>query len=120
MTPIPHPFPLNPWIPNANPYDQAVHLKLHEELGECCSASARCSMQGIDEVEPVTGKSNRRWFEEELADAAAVVSWAIEHFKLDESFIEDRMHKKLARFHAWHELIEKRLLSEAEQAPVAI
>lgn len=62
---------LNPWIPMSKPIDIKHLGKLAEELGEASSAVARCLIQGIDESEPVTGKLNRQWLEDELADVCA-------------------------------------------------
>jgi hypothetical protein len=42
----------NPWIPIQNPLDLKHLGKLIEELNEAGSATARCIIQGIDEVEP--------------------------------------------------------------------
>jgi NTP pyrophosphatase (non-canonical NTP hydrolase) len=60
------------------------HLgKLAEELNEAGSAVARCLIQGIEESEPVTRKSNREWLEDELADVMANIDLVAAHFGLD-------------------------------------
>lgn len=94
----------NPW----HPIKDAVALKhlgkLTEELGEAIAASSRCIIQGIDECEPVTGKSNRTWLEDELADVMAGISLCIEHFELDFKRMELRSIRKAQHLKQWHTL----------------
>ncbi len=99
------PIPLNPWKPITEPLDLAHLGKMVEELNECGSASARCQIQGIDEAEPVTGKVNRDWLTEEIADVQAASELAIEHFGLDLDRIAARKAKKKAHLRAWHAMI---------------
>ena len=93
---------MNPWHPMSDPVDLKHVQKAQEELGECVSALARCGMQGIDEAHPETGKVNRRWLEEEIADAEANLQLVKDHFELDEGFIYARKLKKMARLREWH------------------
>jgi len=95
---------MNPWHPMSDPVDLKHMGKLVEETGELCSAAARCIIQGIDECEPVTGKSNRDWLEEEIADVIANISLVIEHFKLNEGRIIARAEQKEQHLKEWHEL----------------
>jgi len=78
--------------------------KLVEETGELCSAAARCIIQGIDECEPVTGKSNRDWLEEEIADVLANMDLVSNHFKLDKAKIKARVDRKAAQLKTWHDM----------------
>jgi hypothetical protein len=50
---------LNPWHPMSKPIDLKHLGKLIEELSEANSAAARCLIQGIDQVEPITHKPNQ-------------------------------------------------------------
>lgn len=93
---------MKPWHPMSSPVDLKHLGKLVEELNECSAAAARCIIQGIDEAEPVTGKVNREWLEEEIADVIANVGLVIEHFNLDTIKIEARSTTKAARSRAWH------------------
>lgn len=96
----------NPWIPESSPI-RLKHLgKLGEELSECGAAVSRCIVQGIDEAEPVTGKINRRWLEEEIADVYANAELVIEHFGLDSNFINERAARKEAFLRRWHEMLK--------------
>ena len=91
-----------PWHPMTNPVDLKTTGKLIEELGECISATARCQIQGIDEVEPVTKYPNRLWLEDEIADVMLHIEITIERFGLDRNKIKHRMDKKRPLILSWH------------------
>lgn len=85
------------------------HLgKLGEELNEAGAAQNRCVIQGIDEREPITGKSNREWLEDELADVMANTELCVEHFKLDEARMRDRADRKKAHLRGWHSMLAEK------------
>ena len=96
----------NPWQPMTRPIDVAVLGKLGEEAGELVSAKDRCLIQGIDEREPETGKLNREWLEDEIADMTANIAIATEHFNLDNERIFRRVARKLKHLHAWHAMLQ--------------
>jgi len=85
---------LNPRHPMTVPIDLKHLGKLGEELNECGSAVSRCIIQGIDESEPVTGKVNRQWLQDEIADVLANAELVIEHFGLDKEAINKRKANK--------------------------
>jgi NTP pyrophosphatase (non-canonical NTP hydrolase) len=93
---------MNPWLPMKDPVDLKHLGKLLEELGECTSAVSRCVIQGIDECEPSTGKSNRQWLREEIADVLCGFELCIERFGLDRTAIERRKERKKLEQRAWH------------------
>jgi hypothetical protein len=85
------------------------HLgKLGEELNEAGAAVSRCLIQGIDESEPVTGKPNRQWLEEELADVIANTQLVIKHFDLNEAKMFLRAEQKKANLRRWHGMLTTR------------
>ncbi len=94
----------NPWHPITDPLKLKILGKLAEELIECGNAVARCIIQGIDEVEPVTGKPNRKWLEDEVADAIANLQIAIEKLNFDGRAIGVRVEMKKRHLSTWHEL----------------
>lgn len=96
-------LPYQPWHPMTDPRDLKTVGKLIEELGECVAAAARCQIQGIDECEPVTGKPNRQWLTEELADVLVNANLVIDRFNLDRAAIVARMDKKRPLLQGWHE-----------------
>lgn len=94
----------NPWHPISDPVDLKHLGKLAEETGELGSALARCIIQGIDEREPVTGKCNREWLEDEIADVTANIALVTKHFNLDSERIFRRVLRKMEQLKKWHEL----------------
>jgi NTP pyrophosphatase (non-canonical NTP hydrolase) len=95
---------LNPWHPMTNTVDLKHLGKLAEELNECGSAVARCIIQGIDKHEPETGKLNKRWLEEEIADVIANASLVIQRFDLNVDFMNARSEMKKEHLRKWHEM----------------
>lgn len=89
------------WQPITNKHDLALLGKLIEEAGELSAAAARCIIQGLDECEPKTGKPNRQWLEEELADVSALTAFAIHRLSLDKKAIGDRQARKIAFKTPW-------------------
>lgn len=96
--------PYNPWHPMNDPVDKKHIGKLLEELGEAVAASSRCLIQGINGVEPVTGKANKKWLEEEFADVMAQLQLSAEHFDLDMDFMLKRAEEKYEKCGAWHQM----------------
>lgn len=94
----------SPWVPMKDPLDLMVSGKFAEELAECGSAIARCIIQGIDECEPSTGKSNRQWLEEEIADVIANINLVCAHFQLSITSIQKRIEFKTVYLRKWHSL----------------
>lgn len=94
----------NPWTPMSRPIDLKHLGKLAEELNEAGAAVARCLIQGIDEREPVSGKLNREWLEDELADVMANMVLVRRHFDLDGARMNERADRKIEALRAWHEM----------------
>lgn len=93
---------LNPWHPMTNSIDLKHLGKLSEECSELGAAIARCIIQGIDESEPITGKENKQWLEDEIADVLAGIELCQERFKLNIDKIIDRKEKKKKCLAEWH------------------
>lgn len=105
MSDKPHvPGDVNPWHPMTDMIDLKTLGKLGEELSECAAAASRCIIQGINEVEPETGKPNKRWLEDEIADVLANILLTMDRFDLDPQYINDRRARKFAMLRAWHKL----------------
>lgn len=96
---------LNPWRPETEPLSLALLGKLAEEANELGAALARCVIQGIGESEPVTGKPNVDWLEDEMADVSGAGSLVIEYFGLREKRMNARFDRKVKHLRAWHALI---------------
>lgn len=90
--------PPSMWVPMTDPYELGLMTKLGEEGGELCSAVSRCMAQGIDEVHPVTGKPNREWLEDEIADLLSKFDETITGLGLNRERIDRRREAK-TQFH---------------------
>lgn len=101
------PMALNPWVPISSPCDLKHLGKLGEELCEAGAAVSRCIIQGINESEPVTGKLNREWLEEELADVLANIELVKERFALDGAEMLHRIERKKRHLRAWHSMLDR-------------
>lgn len=75
---------MNPWKPDDNPRQARRIGKTAEEVCELGSVLARISIQGIDSIDPSSGKTNRQRFIEETADVLAQIQCNI-----NELFTED-------------------------------
>jgi len=94
----------NPWHPITDAVDLKHLGKLAEETSELGSAVARCMIQGVNEAEPVTGKVNREWLEDEIADVEANIELVKRRFDLDRNRIFRRRIKKMLFLSKWHAL----------------
>jgi hypothetical protein len=98
-----NPYRDEPWHPITDPVQLKYLGKLGEEVCEGGSAIFRCIIQGIDESEPTTGKVNREWLEDEIADILAGIHLLREHFNLDTTHIEERKERKIKLLREWHD-----------------
>lgn len=89
------------WVPEFSEVKLKLLGKLAEEAGELTSAAARCIIQGIDESQPVTGKVNQRWLEEEIADVLTMIYFVKKNFNLDNDFITERITDKSNYFEGY-------------------
>jgi hypothetical protein len=96
---------LNPWKPISNPLHLKQLGKLGEEASELCTVVSRCIIQGVDQSEPVTGKPNKLWLEEELADVLASIDRVMEGQNLDSEFILKRADMKRLRLIQWENML---------------
>lgn len=95
----------NLWIPITDEIDLAHLGKLAEELGEAQVAVSRCIIQGMDSVDPKTGKVNRQALQDELADVAAQTRLNLSHFELNENEMRERGRIKRDHKREWHRML---------------
>jgi hypothetical protein len=95
----------SPWNPETSQHRLAVLGKLAEEGSEVATAAVRCIIQGIDECEPVTGKSNREWLEDEIADIMAQCNLAVTALGLSHGRIVQRVKRKMDYTGSWQETL---------------
>lgn len=91
----------NPWKPTSNEKELKVLGKSAEEVNELGSALARCIIQGVNEMEPITKKPNIQWMTEEIADVLACIELLKEQYNLDEEAIEKRVIRKKNSLKEW-------------------
>jgi NTP pyrophosphatase (non-canonical NTP hydrolase) len=95
---------MNPWYPERDVNSLRALGKTLEELGELTSAVARCLIQGVNEVEPISRKPNRLWLEQEIADVQTQLAILVEHFHLDTQAIATRTRKKYDQMQEWRSM----------------
>lgn len=96
---------ISPWVPERDPVTLAVLGKLVEELNEASARAARCIIQGCDEIDPDTGRTNMTELEREVADVMACFEMTRERLGLFHS--SDRQAAKASGFRRWHKMIEE-------------
>lgn len=85
---------------------QARLLSFGRKLGVAAAAVSRCTIQGIDECEPVSGKLNREWLHEALADVINDVPPLVVSLDLNRDAMDLRRARKMAHLRQWHGMPE--------------
>lgn len=98
---------MNPWRPITNPLHLRRLGKLAEELAELQKAVARCIIQGLDGIDPATGKVNHQALWEELADVRAQVGVTTHTFDLPVDKMAHRSAMKYAQMEDWEEALKQ-------------
>lgn len=93
------------WIPETDPHVIAVLAKLGEEANELSGRALRCIMQGIDEIDPETKRTNRAELVREVSDVMACLTMLHERLGINPDPV--RMDKKFAGYVEWHGLIDE-------------
>ncbi len=96
---------VNPWHVTTNKIEQRRLGKTTEELAELLAVVGRIGIQGIDEIDPSSGHTNRQRLTEEMADVWAQLELLKEHYHLDVYQLSVRKAKKIARMHEWDRLV---------------
>jgi NTP pyrophosphatase (non-canonical NTP hydrolase) len=95
---------MSKWVPTTNLLELRRLGKLGEELGELSNVASRCIIQGLDEVDPGTGKVNRLRLLDELADVQAQIECTLTAFGLDLEYFHQRSARKVDQMHEWEAL----------------
>lgn len=95
---------MNPWSPITNPTHLKILGKCAEETSELGNVLARIIVQGLDESEPTTGKPNKEWLEDEIADVVCTTSIVIDYFGLDYERMKQRALDKCKRLNTWFDM----------------
>lgn len=91
-----------PWRPVTDPADLAILGKALEEAGELVAILGRCVIQGLDGVDPKTGRTNRLALQEELSDNMAQRYFLEERYNLDKAEMSRRWSAKISFLQRWH------------------
>lgn len=111
---------LTKWTPTTDLFTLRRAGKLIEEGGEAIAVAARLIIQGIDEVDPSSGKVNRQRLMEELADLQAQILCTGVAFNLDQEFMDARVQVKLAQMEEWEAMFrepDRKAVLPVEPAP---
>ncbi len=92
--------------------------KTGEELAELAAVVSRCLIQGLDEIDPSSGKTNRQRFIDETADVRAQLNCNDRAFGLPLAEIAARVAKKEAWMAEW-ESHYGAALAQPPEAPAA-
>jgi len=94
---------MNPWKPDDDPRQARRIGKTGEEVNELGGVLFRITIQGINSIDPSSGKTNRQRFIEETADVLAQCDCNRESLFTDEEwdFIQTRRIEKLRQMHEW-------------------
>lgn len=94
---------ISPWIPECDQVRLATLGKLIEECNELSARAARCIIQGIDEVDPDSGRTNREELSLEVSDVIATIQTIKRELNVDYS--DDRANNKRTGFKRWLDMI---------------
>ena len=100
---------MSKWTPTTNLMMLRRMGKLQEELSELGSVAARCIIQGIDEVDPGSGRINRDRLVDEIADVIAQCEVTMDKLNLDDGYIYERVAEKVCQMAEWEGLFEEHL-----------
>ena len=109
---------MNKWTPTTDLLTLRRMGKLLEELGEASNVAARVIIQGIDEVDPGSGKVNRERLENELADVQAQIGCTALAFDLDQDRMARRTAEKMRQMAEWEALFSPAGVAPAALSPI--
>ena len=92
------------WQPTTDRMLQRRMGKTGEELGELSAVVCRIQIQGIDEIDPSSGKTNRMRLEDEIADVQAQLDETIARLGLNVEAIEKRRQVKRGYMQEWESM----------------
>lgn len=81
--------------------------KTAEECAELLAVLARISIQGIDAVDPASGKTNRQRMQEEIADVYAQLDECVSKISVDNIAISNRRTEKRRQMLEWEQLYQE-------------
>jgi coenzyme F420-reducing hydrogenase beta subunit len=97
---------MSKWVPTTNLMMLRRMGKLQEEMHELGEVAARCIIQGIDEIDPGSGKVNRERLWREVADVYAQLDETVARLGLSVADIETRRAEKRGYMQEWEAMFE--------------
>lgn len=97
-------YRMSPWQVTTDPKLLRRMGKTIEEAGELVNVAGRVIIQGIDEIDPGTGKSNRARLLDELADMQAQIDCTCQLLfssNEDSLYFHERLRRKKANMADW-------------------
>lgn len=92
---------MNPWVSTLTPHQDRRIGKTIEELAELIAVCGRLQIQGLDEIDPSSGKTNRQRFHEETADVIAQINRNFSAFDMPADDIDERVQAKEFQMGEW-------------------
>ena len=92
------------WIPISNKMLLRRMGKTGEECAELLAVTNRIIIQGIDEIDPSSGETNRQRLIDEIADVYAQLDETVKKLLLDKRYIEKRRERKRGYMEEWEEM----------------
>ncbi|MBB2698914.1 UNVERIFIED_ORG: hypothetical protein GGI66_003591 [Rhizobium esperanzae] len=93
------------WKPEPNLIIHQALGKAGEEASELAAILFRCTIQGLNESDPGTGKWNRKALFDEIADVLAATQWLREI--VGDGLDQARVDRKLDGFRRWQAMLEE-------------
>lgn len=90
-----------PWKVTTDPMILRRVGKTGEEVSELGAVCARIVIQGIDEIDPNSGESNRKRFVDELADVQAQINVSRKALAIDPEYFDARVARKEGNMEDW-------------------
>lgn len=109
---------LTKWTPTTDLMTLRRAGKFVEEGGEAMAVVARLIIQGIDEVDPSSGKTNRQRLMDELADLQAQIGCSVLAFGLDQDYMARRTAEKMRQMDEWEAMFPP--AGSTEKKPVFV
>lgn len=97
---------ISAWFPEQDQIRLAVLSKLIEECNELSARAARCIAQGVDEIDPDSGRTNRVEMTREVSDVIACCQKLSD--AMDIGGDAERINRKFLGYGRWHDLILQR------------
>lgn len=94
---------IQPWQGEERKNIRLAIGKLCEEASELAGICARIGIQGLDGIDPKSGKSNRQALEDEMSDVVAGMNFVHENTSC--LMDDERMNKKRNGYRRWFKMI---------------